>query len=225
MSWAVFLAAIVFVMLVSFSLSALASEQPEASAPVPDSNNPSLNSTGSDYPLLERLSDNGNYLVRLAWPQLPLNPDNAFDLQVYFLDPDEPSGTNGTLAEPESNTTGSGQVGGSITVPDTLEHYVDVESYDITIYTGDGSVLWQRLDRPGLGGTPGERVLVGNYTGPVTIDITDIRPGSETATAGEGTDSVKFSASIVPEFHMVWIPLIVAVGSIVVMLRFRPFLR
>jgi hypothetical protein len=225
MKSAVFLAAIVFVMVVSFSLSALASEQPEPEGAIPDDSNPSLNSTGSDYPLLEKLSDNGNYLVRLAWPQIPLNPDNAFDLQVYFLDPNDPSGTNGTLAEPESNTTGSGQVGGSITVPDTLEHYVDVESYDITIYTGDGSVLWQRLDRPGMAGTPGERVLVGNYTGPVTIDITDIRPGNGTATAGEETDSVKFSASIVPEFPLVTIPLIAAVASIVAMLRFRSFLR
>lgn len=224
MNSAVFLAAIILVMGLSLSLSALASEQPEPDTAIPDDNNPSLNSTG-DYPLLERLSDNGNYLVRLAWPQLPLNPDNAFDLQVYFLDPDDPRGTNGTLAEPETNETGSGQEGGSITVPDTLEHYVDVESYDITIYTDDGSVLWQRLDRPGMAGTPGERVLVGNYTGPVTIDITDIRPGNATATAGEGTDSVKFSASIVPEFPLALIPLIAALAGIVAVLRFRPFPR
>lgn len=222
---AVFLAAIVLVMAVSLSLGALAHAQSDPDAAIQDYNNPRLNSTEDDYPLLERLSDNGNYLVRLAWPQLPLNPDNAFDLQIYFLDPANPSGTNGTLAEPESNETGSGQTGGSITVPDTLEHYVDVESYDITIYTDDGSVLWQRLDRPGMAGTPGERILVGNYTGPVTIDITDIRPGNETTTAGERTDSVKFSATIVPEFPLITIPLIAAVASIVAMLRLRPFLR
>jgi hypothetical protein len=206
----------------SMSISVYASEDPQSA--INEDNNTRLNSTGGDYPLLEQLSDNGNYLVRLAWPTLPLNPDNAFDLQVFFLNPHEPTGTNGTAAAPESNTTGSGQVGGSITVPDTLNRLVDVESYDITIYTDDGSVLWQKMDQPGMGGLPGERVLVGNYTGPVTIEITDIRPGNATTTAGEDdTDSVKFSASIVPEFPLISIPVIAAIATVVVIMRFRPF--
>jgi hypothetical protein len=109
-------------------------------------------------------------------------------------------------------------------VPDTLDRFVDVESYDITIYTDDGSVLWQKMDQPGMGGTPGERVLVGNYTGPVTIEITDIRPGDATTTAAEaGTDSVKFSASIVPEFPLISIPVIAAIATVVAVLRLRPF--
>src|SRR6185503_20169390 len=152
----VFLPALAAFTVISLSLPALASEVSEPNPEFQDENNPSLNSTG-DYPLLERLSENGNYLVKLAWPQLPLNPDNAFDLQIYFLDPDNSSVTNVTVAQPDySNTTGSGQRGGNITVPVTVDHYLDVESYDITIYTGDGSVLWQRLDRPGMAGTPGE---------------------------------------------------------------------
>ncbi|HEV8387884.1 MAG TPA: hypothetical protein VGQ03_09705 [Nitrososphaera sp.] len=226
MNSAVFLAAIAFIVAISLSLHALASEESEPNPEFQDENNPSLNSTG-DYPILERLSEKGNYLVRLAWPQLPLNPDNAFDLQIYFLDPADSSGTNVTVAQPDySNTTGSGQRGGNITVPVTSDHYLDVESYNITIYTGDGSVLWQRLDRPGMAGTPGERVLVGNYTGPVTIEITDIRPAGETATSGEsGTDSVRFSASIVPEFPLVLIPLIAAAAGFIAISRFKPSLK
>jgi hypothetical protein len=222
----VFLAALVAVTVISLSLPALASEEFEPNPEFQDENNPSLNSTGG-YPLLEKLSDNGNYLVRLAWPQLPLNPDNAFDLQIYFLDPDETSVTNVTVAQPDySNTTGSGQRGGNITVPVTVDHYLDVESYDITIFTGDGSVLWQRLDRPGTAGTPGERVLVGNYTGPVTIEISDIRPAGETATTSEsGNDSVRFSASIVPEFPLVSIPLIAATAGFVAISRFKHSLK
>jgi hypothetical protein len=216
----IFLAAILVVLATPISLYAFASEEIEPRAAIEDTNSSaSLNSTGGDYPLLERVSDNGNYIVRLAWPQMPLNPDNAFDLQVFFLDPNDPSGTNGTAAQPESNTTGSGQVGGSITVPDSMDRFVNIESYDITIYTGDGSVLWQRLDRPGMAGTPGERILVGNYTGPVTIEITDIRPVGETTTAE--TDSVKFSASVVPEFSLAWIPLMIAGAGIVAILRLR----
>lgn len=219
----VFLAAIFVVSAISLSVPALASEEFEPEAAITqDENNPTLNSTSGDYPLLERMSDNGNYLVRLAWPQQPLNPDNAFDLQVFFLDPNDPSGTNGTAAQPESNASGSGQESGSITVPDTLEHFIDVESYDITIYGDDGSVLWQKMDQPGMGGTPGERIVIGNYTGPVTIDITDIRPGNGTATAGEGaTDSVKFSASVVPEFPVVLIPVVAAVAGIIAISRIR----
>ena len=227
MNPAVFLAAISIVMVISISLPALASEEFEPNPEFQDENNPSLNSTGGDYPLLEKLSEKGKYLVKLAWPQFPLNPDNAFDLQIYFLDPDASSGTNVTVAQPDySNTTGSGQRGGNMTVPVTLDHVLDVESYDITIYTGDGSVLWQRLDRPGMAGTPGERVLVGNYTGPISIEITDIRPAGETTTTGEsGTDSVRFSASIVPEFPLVSIPLIAAAAGFVATSRFKPSLK
>jgi hypothetical protein len=219
----VFLVAFSFLAILSVSTSASASQGTDSqSAITGDANNTRLDSASGDYPLLERVSDNGNYLVRLAWPTLPLNPDNAFDLQVFFLNPEEPRGTNGTAAEPESNTTGSGQVGGSITVPDTMDRYEDVESYDITIYTDDGNVLWQKMDQPGMGGTPGERILVGNYTGPVTIEITDIRPGSATATAGaDDTDSVKFSASIVPEFPLVLIPAIAAIATVVAISRMR----
>ena len=219
----IFLIAFSFLAIASMAVSASASEGTDLEGGITDDNNTRLNSTSGDYPLLERLSDNGNYLVRLAWPTLPLNPDNAFDLQVFFLNPDQPSGTNGTAAEPESNTTGSGMVGGSITVPDTMDRYVDVESYDITIYSDDGTVLWQKLDQPGMGGTPGERILVGNYTGPVTIEITDIRPGNATTTAESGNpDSVKFSASIVPEFPLVLIPVIAAIGAVVAIARIRP---
>jgi hypothetical protein len=220
----VFLATIGGLSALSLLIPAFASEefQPEAVIEE-DTNNPTLNSTG-DYPLLERVSDNGNYLVQLAWPQFPLNPDNAFDLQVFFLDPNNPSGTNGTAAQPESNATGSGIEAGSITVPDTLDRFINIESYDITIYTNDGSVLWQKMDQPGRAAAPGERVTVGNYTGPVTIEITDIRPAGETATAGQGgTDSVKFSATIVPEFPLALIPLIAAVASIVAATRLRTF--
>lgn len=213
----------------SFSpIPALATEELEPRAVIEDDdNNPSLNSTGSgsDIPLIEKVSDNGTYLVQLAWPQLPLNPDNAFDLQVNFLNASAPRGTNETVPQAETNFTGSGSEAGG-TVPSTQQNFLDVDSYDITIYSDDGSVLWQKMDQPGTGGSPGERVLIGNYTGPVTIDITDIRPGGgvgdSTTTAGDvKTDSVEFTATVVPEFPLAMIPLIAAVAGIVVILRIK----
>jgi hypothetical protein len=67
-------------------------------------------------------------------------------------------------------------------------------------------VLWEKLDQPGQGGRGSQKIgFEGNYTGPVTINITDIRPGweTETATAEDLTDSVSFTATVVPEFPVV----------------------
>lgn len=209
---------------IPFSVPAMASEELEPRAVIKDEgNNPSLNSTGSgsELPLLEKVSDNGTYLVQLVWPTLPLNPDNAFDLQVFFLNASDPRGINGTAAQPETNFTGSGTEAGG-TVPEAMQSIIDVESYDIAIYSDDGSVLWQKMDQPGVGGSAGERVIIGNYTGPVTIEITDIRPGSETATAaGDMTDSVRFTASVVPEFPLVAVPLVASIAAVLFVLRMR----
>jgi hypothetical protein len=209
---------------IPFSVPAMASEELEPRAVIEDEgNNPSLNSTGSgsELPLLEKVSDNGTYLVQLVWPTLPLNPDNAFDLQVFFLNASDPRGINGTAAQPETNFTGSGIEAGG-TVPEAMQSIIDVESYDIAIYSDDGSVLWQKMDQPGVGGSAGERVIIGNYTGPVTIEITDIRPGSETATAaGDMTDSVRFTASVVPEFPLVAVPLVASIAVVLLVLRTR----
>ncbi|HKZ61118.1 MAG TPA: hypothetical protein VJZ68_01705 [Nitrososphaera sp.] len=52
-----------------------------------------------------------------------------------------------------------------------------VENYDIAIYADDGRELWEKVGQPGHGGRARQRIdFEGNYTGPVTICITDIRP-------------------------------------------------
>jgi hypothetical protein len=184
-------------------------------------NNPNLNTTGSDVPLLQKMSDKGLYLVQIAWPQLPLNPDGAFDLQIFFLNATHPTGTNGTVVQPETNYTGSGSEGGAFTVPDTQQNFAGVKSYDITIYSDDGRVLWQKVDQPASGASPGQRIILGNYTGPVTIEIADIRPGSGTTTASEGsTDSVKFTASVTPEFPFALLGLAAAASVALVAIKF-----
>jgi hypothetical protein len=218
-------AVVIFAFAIPLFIPAMASVELEPRAVIEDEgNNPSLNSTGSgtEAPLLEKVSDNGTYLVQLAWPTLPLNPDDAFDLQVFFLNASNPRGTNGTAAQPETNFTGSGIEAGG-TDPETMMNIIDVESYDITIYSDDGSVLWQKMDQPGVGGSAGERIIIANnYTGPVTIEITDIRPGSETVAASAGsTDSVSFTATIVPEFPLAVIPLVSSIAVVLFVLRTR----
>ena len=74
----------------------------------------------------------------------------------------------------------------------------------MAIYTPDGRKLWEKLDQPGQGGRATQRIdLDSNYTGPVTVNISDIRPGGEcgrNSYATDMTDSVTFTATIVPEF-------------------------
>ena len=91
-----------------------------------------------------------------------------------------------------------------------------VESYDMAIFTPDGRKLWEQLDQPGQGGRGTQRIeLDSNYTGPVTVRISDIRPGSSTAQSAGGadmTDAVSFTVTIAPEFPLV--PVLLAVGIV-----------
>jgi hypothetical protein len=219
----VFLVIIVTCMMAFFfSGPAMASEDPQPEVSTErNGTNPSLDASSSDLPLIEKVSDKGIYLVQLTWPQLPLNPDGAFDLQIFFMNASQPRGPNGTATLSESNFTGSGTETGA-TVPETLQSRMDVESYDITIYSSDGSILWQKLDRPGMGGSPAERVTIGNYTGPVAINLTDIRPGGHTITAGMNqTDSVRFAATVVPEFPAAIVLLVAGTAGAICVLRLR----
>jgi hypothetical protein len=100
-----------------------------------------------------------------------------------------------------------------------------VDSYDMAIYTPDGRKLWEQLDQPGLGGRATQRIeLDSNYTGPVTIDISNIKPGvggNETASATDMTDSVTFTATIVPEFPLATVLLAIGIIATIAVQRYR----
>jgi hypothetical protein len=161
----------------------------------------SLNSTETGVPLLEKISEKGIYLVQLRWAQVTLNPNNELDLQIFFLNATASRETNRTVGAPGTNTTKSGTETGEV-VTNATESLLPIASYDISIYSSEGGLLWQKLEQPGHGGMPGQRVLFeGNYTGPVTIEIANIKPGWGADDAREElTDSVTFSATVVPEF-------------------------
>lgn len=181
----------------------------------------SLNSTSTDTPLLEKVSDKGIYKVQLRWPQVPLSADNSIDLQLVFLNA---SASNATLPEREGNFSGSGSEAG-LTVPGTVDSPLPIKSYDIAIYSGDGTELWKKANQPGEAGRPGQHVeLLSNYTGPVTVEVTNIQPGwnvGETATAEDMTDSVKFSATIAPEFPVAAVMLAAGIAGTLAILRWR----
>lgn len=168
-----------------------------------------LNATRSDEPVLEQTSEKGIYLVEIRWPQDPVSVfQRILQIEIAFLNASSPRPTAENFPQTETNTTGQSTPGASgFTDPRMIETTLPVESYDIAIYAADdGRELWKKMDQPGLGGRGTQRIdLEGNYTGPVTINITDIRPGwsaGGTTTAEELTDSVSFTATIVPEFSI-----------------------
>lgn len=196
--------------------------EPEAALDSAEDDNLSLNATGTDseeVPILEQVSDKGIYRVQLRWAQLPLNPEDAFTLEVVFLNASSPRANSTSFPQAESNVTGSGSEAGA-TVPEIIETPLPVESYDITMYADDGTELWKQVNQPGQGGRSGQRIqLESNYTGPVTIEITNIRPGwvaSTAAASGEDmTDSVTFTATVVPEFSVIAVlPLAVGIATV-----------
>jgi hypothetical protein len=164
-----------------------------------------LNATSTNVPVLEKISDKGIYNVQLKWPETVDDAQNALQVEIVFSNASAPLPTNNTIPEREGNATGSGTEAG-LTVPESVgPEPLPVQSYDMALYTPNGSKLWEKQDQPGLGGRGTQRiVLESNYRGPVTVQISDIRPGwdvgNKTTTAGNMTDSVTFAATIVPEF-------------------------
>jgi hypothetical protein len=66
----------------------------------------------------------------------------------------------------------------------------------MTVYSDTGEILWEETNRPVAGGRAFERVVIeDNYSGQVTIEIDNIRPGIGTLPA-EAIDSVSFAAKI-----------------------------
>jgi hypothetical protein len=193
-------------------------------SPVPTDDTPTgLNITSTDVPVLQQVSEKGIYLVELKWPLTYTDPENSLQVEIVFNNASAPPPTSDTIPQREDNLTGSG-IEDALTVPEVLGgEPMHVESYDIAIYTPDGRKLWEQLDQPGVGGRGTQRIeLESNYTGPVSIDISDIRPGSstnETATATDMTDSVTFTATIMPEFPLVTV--LLAIGIIATILLFR----
>src|SRR5919107_2685352 len=175
-----------------------------------------LNATSTDVPVLEQISEKGIYRVELKWPQTITDVEDALQVEIVFNNASAPMPTSNTIPQREDNFTDSG-IEDARTVPEVLGgEPMQVESYDMAIYTPDGRKLWEQLDQPGQGGRGTQRIeLDSNYTGPVTIDISNITPGGgggETASATDMTDAVTFTLTIAPEFSLV--PVLLAIGII-----------
>ena len=175
----------------------------------------------SGEPALAQMSDKGIYKVLLRWPTQVLDQESGLEVEIVFFNASAP-----LVPENISRTdyTTSAQHPTGLDVPESIESTLPVESYDITVYASNGSELFKRLDQPGLGGRGSQNFkLEANHLGPVTIVITDIRPGWDSGkVAGEDQiDSVTFATAIVPEFPFSALGIMIAILGTVVVMGFR----
>ncbi len=181
-----------------------------------DDTSSELNVTSTDVPVLQQKSEKGIYLVELKWPLTYTDAEDSLQVELIFNNASAPPPTSDTIPQTEDNFTDSG-IEDTRTVPEILGgEPMQVESYDMAIFTPDGRKLWEQLDQPGQGGRGTQRIeLDSNYTGPVTVHVSDIRPGAtvgEAASGADMTDAVTFTVTIVPEFPLV--PVLLAIGIV-----------
>ena len=186
-----------------------------------------LNSTSSNLPILTKTSDKGIYKVQLRWSSPPgiqspnSLPKNGFTMEILFLNATASEPTNQTIPQKETNIKGETSLQNDATrfsEPSSIQRLVPVDSFDITIYSQDGKVLWSKLNQPVTAGRAAERITFEKeYTGGITILINNIKAStgmvgttatplsttnssqSSLAHNSDGslkTDSVKFTARI-----------------------------
>jgi len=175
-----------------------------------------LNKTGTDLPILQQLSDKGNYLIQIRWAQNPsLLAASGFEMEIVFLNASQPEATPESFPTKETNVTGDSFVGsGGYTDPSIVQRMVPIESYDITVYSDNGEQLWKKANQPVQAGRAFERITFEKpYTGGITIQINNIKSAgnmggtiggplsgsNETNPTNEKaeTDSINFTATVV----------------------------
>ena len=153
---------------------------------------------GGQGMILEKISDKGNYRVQIMWNALssqggsampsgnakpsPTIPKQGFEMEIDFLNASAPLPTGKTVPQKESTIKSESPVGASVNqipTPSIIQTTVPVDSYDITIYSDHGQELWKKLNQPVTAGRGVQRVIFenSNYTGGITIQITNIKSG------------------------------------------------
>jgi hypothetical protein len=153
---------------------------------------------GGQGMILEKISDKGNYRVQIMWNALtsqggsavpsgnakpsPTIPKQGFEMEVDFLNASAPLPTGKTVPQKESGIKSESPVGASVNqmpTPSIIQTTVPIDSYDITIYSDHGQELWKKLNQPVTAGRGVQRVIFenSNYTGGITIQITNIKSG------------------------------------------------
>ena len=125
--------------------------------------------------VVEKASDKGMYKIQLKSNEsFNSLPKKGFDLQILFM--------NASGASVQSNNTNGAAITGSEQQQQqqqTKQQLVPVNGFDVTIYSDNGNVLWQKTNQTINAATAFENVVFadGSYSGGgITIQLTNIKP-------------------------------------------------
>jgi hypothetical protein len=120
--------------------------------------------------VIEKASDKGLYRIQLSSNEsFGFLPKKGFDMQILFL--------NNSGASAQSNDNNNATIVGSR--QQQMRQLVPVNGFDITIYSNNGKVLWQKTNQTINAATAFEHVTFADgssYSGGITIQLTNIKP-------------------------------------------------
>ncbi len=136
-------------------------------------------SIGSQPPTTTKISERGIYQVQLTFiSTLPIQspnllPKSGFQMEIDFLNASAPAPT---IPQKESAIRGESSLGMPASQPNIIQRLVPVDSFDMTVYSNSGKVLWNKTNQAVTAGRAIETISFdGNHTGPITILINNIK--------------------------------------------------
>lgn len=164
-----------------------------------------LANIGFSSPLIAKISDKGIYNITLksGLSSIP----SGLNFEIVFLNASS-SILHGAPTGAETNTSLDKEQSVGLTVPSVIEHVIPVKSFDIMISSADGKELLNSTGEIPSGGRILENVNLNNYTGNVSINLSNIVPDSNvidlikkqlqsTSNQTDTSDSVKIEAEVI----------------------------
>lgn len=190
---------------INLSSSMSQTNEPGNLGPSNDSQGTENQTSSPKLPILTENSDKGTYKVELRWSspadiQSPaILSQDGFDLELLFLNASAQEVTPQTMQGNFSNLTMDfgRSISGEVSNLSTVEPIVPIDSFDIAIYDDKGKEMWSKMDQtPTAGRSPLRVMLDPNYSGGVTIAVTDIKSPVASGSSEKAGESVRFTAAV-----------------------------
>jgi hypothetical protein len=160
---------------------------------------------GFSSPLIAKISDKGiyNITIKSGLSSIP----SGLNFEIVFLNASS-SILEAAPAGAETNTSLDKEQSVGLTVPSVIEHVIPVKSFDIRVSSPEGKELLNSTGEIPSGGRILENVNLNNYTGNVSIALSNIVPDSNfidsikkqlqtTSNQTDVSDSVNIEAQVV----------------------------
>lgn len=156
-------------------------------------------------PILTQVSDKGTYKVELRWSspvdiQSPaILSRDGFDIELLFLNASSPEPAPQTMQGNISNLTMDFErsITSEVSNLSTLQPIVPVDNFDIAVYDDKGNELWSKTDQTLSAGRAPMRVMLDpNYSGGISIIVSDIKSPLTSGSNEKADESVRFTATV-----------------------------